>query len=361
MTFRATQEGLQELVGELAILVAETADYHRPVLPAIAETLDMVVGTLVSLRLRLDRLTERYVIAFVGASNVGKSTLLNALLGADLAPRRNGPCTARPIEFSFGERPALVQHPRRGVTPIVETVRDAEEVHRRLASLAVDGTDEQVRKIVVRWPCELLREQLTIADTPGFAAAQIDSDTERHETTLREYLAAEPIGQVLWIVRADQGLMRHDGQWLAGEIGELCDDVVVTASEEFDANDRRRFEQRYQTQFVGSDRMIHYASGLQGIDARLKGDAQRLEAAGIVALERRLRLLRDPMSRLEHVAKRVRDVTKHLANWWSEQPPLPASQQRWRRDSLSRWCRLQTPVRLKRVVSERLLGILRDA
>ena len=43
--------------------------------------------------------SARYVLSMVGLTNVGKSTLAQALLGHPVAPRRNGPATSVPVEY----------------------------------------------------------------------------------------------------------------------------------------------------------------------------------------------------------------------------------------------------------------------
>ncbi|HMP05949.1 MAG TPA: 50S ribosome-binding GTPase, partial [Lacipirellulaceae bacterium] len=74
-----------QLVDELMLLLQETADFHRPRNEAIARALDDVVQAIVRVHSRLRQFEGRYVVAFVGAANVGKSTLLNAVLGCEAA------------------------------------------------------------------------------------------------------------------------------------------------------------------------------------------------------------------------------------------------------------------------------------
>src|SRR5436189_273593 len=91
---------LELVVDELSMLVQETADYHHD--EGIRIVMDEALRVLIKTRCKLRRSAHHHVVAVVGLSNVGKSTLLNALLGSDLAPHRNRPCTAAPIEFSYG-------------------------------------------------------------------------------------------------------------------------------------------------------------------------------------------------------------------------------------------------------------------
>src|SRR5687767_1013787 len=91
---------LLSVVDELYLLLAESTEYQSQ--EAVRRLLKLAARTVQRIRRRMQLARHRYSVAVVGLGNVGKSTLLNALLGADLAPRRNGPCTAAPIEFTYG-------------------------------------------------------------------------------------------------------------------------------------------------------------------------------------------------------------------------------------------------------------------
>ena len=88
---------LAQVVDEFLMLVAESAEFqcHQDIKRILSEAKEI----LVAVRHRLRVAKDRYVVGVVGLSNVGKSTLLNALLGSELAPRRNGPCTAGPLSL----------------------------------------------------------------------------------------------------------------------------------------------------------------------------------------------------------------------------------------------------------------------
>ncbi|MBX3452823.1 MAG: dynamin family protein [Planctomycetaceae bacterium] len=97
---------LPALLDQLLLLVTDTERLHAcrgqdQAAGAVLAVLDEFRSTINGVRNRVMAASQRYVVAFVGAGNVGKSTLLNRLFEADLAPRRNGPCTACPVEFTF--------------------------------------------------------------------------------------------------------------------------------------------------------------------------------------------------------------------------------------------------------------------
>ena len=47
-------------------------------------------------------------LSFVGKSNVGKSTIINALLGEKVAPSKNKPYTSAIVEYRFSEQYSLI-------------------------------------------------------------------------------------------------------------------------------------------------------------------------------------------------------------------------------------------------------------
>ena len=128
---------LTPVVDELLMLCKETAEFQdrQEVRTILLETM----RALAVMRHRLNVSGHRYVVAAVGLTNVGKSTLLNALLGDDLAPRRNGPCTAAPIEFVFGDQLRVTAHYRQRLRRPSWVCPTTQILHERLSALADDS------------------------------------------------------------------------------------------------------------------------------------------------------------------------------------------------------------------------------
>ena len=108
------------------------------------------------------RLDEPLRVAIAGKVKAGKSTLLNALVGEELAPTDAGECTR------------IVTWYRDGHTYRVELQTDEGE-RRQVPFARHDGALEvdlgplepsQVRRLDVMWPSSRLRE-MTLIDTPG--------------------------------------------------------------------------------------------------------------------------------------------------------------------------------------------------
>jgi septin family protein len=215
-------DNLQTLLDQLLLLVTDTERFHAvqdhrgrqdQTSLALSAVLAEFRSTVNAIRNRVVAASQRFVVAFVGAGNVGKSTLLNRLFDADLAPRRNGPCTACPVEFHFGETYTVSVEFFQSLRRPVFHCECSEDVHRRLTDLVdSDGSQssESIRRVWVTVPLALLRDNgLVIADTPGFGAAQTDGAGGSHEQALRRYLEKN-VAQVFWVVLAEQGITKRE-------------------------------------------------------------------------------------------------------------------------------------------------------
>lgn len=122
------------------------------------------------LRHQLDRLDEPLRVAIAGKVKAGKSTLLNALVGEQVAPTDAGECTRVVTWYRDGPSPKIVMYPLDGrPTPL--------PVNRQNGALTIDlrGTPpERLDRLVVDWPSQNLRTA-TLIDTPGIASVSAEN------------------------------------------------------------------------------------------------------------------------------------------------------------------------------------------
>jgi hypothetical protein len=120
-------------------------------------------------------LDEPLRLALVGRVKSGKSTLLNALVGARVAPTDAGECTR------------VVTHYRHGATPRVE-LHGTDGGRRTLPVRRADGglllelggtPPEEVAQLVVDWPADDLLPA-TVVDTPGIASLSTGTSARTH-------------------------------------------------------------------------------------------------------------------------------------------------------------------------------------
>jgi hypothetical protein len=122
-----------------------------------------------AVRAQLDRLDEPLRVAIAGKVKAGKSTLLNALVGEQVAPTDAGECTKVVTWYRDGSVPRIVLHPRTGLPqPLPVRRQDGALV------IDLDGTAaEDVDRLVVDWPSQSLRAA-TLIDTPGIASTSTE-------------------------------------------------------------------------------------------------------------------------------------------------------------------------------------------
>lgn len=145
-------------------------------------------------------------VGIVGVQNNGKSTLVNALLGAQLAPVSNSHLTTYVtyIEHSGEDIPHM----------LVEYAPESARRHERLAlsemaSFVAKKPGEQIVRLRIRHDAELLRD-MTIIDTPGLATRDDKSGvTERflaEERSLNQAEKADAIVAVFPLVTQPRDL-----------------------------------------------------------------------------------------------------------------------------------------------------------
>jgi hypothetical protein len=115
------------------------------------------------------RRDEPLRVAIAGMVKAGKSTLLNAIIGEEIAPTDAGECTRVVTWYRYGHTPRVTAHPIDG-KPWALPIRRSE------GRLSFDlGSTEAaaIARLVVEWPTQGLRE-LTLIDTPGIASLSGD-------------------------------------------------------------------------------------------------------------------------------------------------------------------------------------------
>ena len=130
-------------------------------------------GQLLEIRQRLD---DPLRLAIAGKVKAGKSTLLNALVGEELAPTDAGECTQIVTWYQHSDRPEAVLFPRDEGPVAARFTRGGGALDVDLGGRSPDDIDH----LQVRWPTRWLRD-LTLIDTPGIASisANLSARTQR--------------------------------------------------------------------------------------------------------------------------------------------------------------------------------------
>jgi len=115
------------------------------------------------------RLAEPVRIAVAGMVKAGKSTLLNAIIGEEIAPTDTGECTRIVTWYRYGHTPRITLHPMAGEPHTLPLKR----VDGRLVFVLDGVRAEEVERLDVEWPSPAL-QAMTLIDTPGIASVSQD-------------------------------------------------------------------------------------------------------------------------------------------------------------------------------------------
>jgi hypothetical protein len=178
-------------------------------------------GRLAAARRRLD---EPLRVALVGRVKAGKSTLLNALVGARVAPTDAGECTRVVTEYRHGAVPRVVLHGTDGAA------RDL-PVRRAGGGLRLDlaGTPpEEVASMVVDWPSPDLLGA-TLVDTPGTGSLSAGTSDRTHAFLGTEagLAGADAVVHLTRQPQPDDLAVLRDFQAATGATGTLTTTITV--------------------------------------------------------------------------------------------------------------------------------------
>ena len=277
-------------------------------------------------------LASEMLVAFVGLTNTGKSTLLNALFGEAVVPKWNGPCSSAPVEFRHGPRyratTTYFGSARRNRVELgsADELRSVIQTNGTEIGTAGTGAVEHIR---AELPAPILSTGLVIADTPGFGAAQTGTETGKHQRSLVQFLPR--VQQVFWVVRSsgEIALSQNEAAFYRQHLQECCDDLVVTGAEHLEPAQRAEFERYCREQLSVQFLRFHFVSGKLGFAAKLKRDSGLLAASGIPDLEARLMEVADPETRLEWLTEEVFSLALDYGAWHTQSDSSGVPDRRW--------------------------------
>jgi ribosome biogenesis GTPase A/uncharacterized coiled-coil protein SlyX len=172
---------------------------------------------------------DRFHLVVVGEFNHGKTTFVNALLGAGVLPVGVTPTTAVIHHLEYAESPraeAVFESGKRHDVPFDRIKQFAVGGDR--ASLvgdhSNDGADDDVKYLEVGFPAELLRERIVLVDTPGVN----DLSLQRADIT---YSYIPRSDAVLFLLDAGQPLKESERVFLNEKLlGQSRDKIIFVVT-----------------------------------------------------------------------------------------------------------------------------------
>ncbi|MCE3555582.1 dynamin family protein [Pseudonocardia sp. RS11V-5] len=236
--------------------------------------------------------SDAFVVTVLGDFNTGKSTLINALLGADTLPRLPIECTALLTEVRWGDEPAALLYPRTADGGVAEDPEPADI--NRLSELIVVDVDEPeaqspYARAEVRWPLELCRNNVVLVDSPG-----LNADPLREELTM-EYLTRTDA--VVFVLDARANMKRNEVDFMTSQLDShdpffILNFINQIQPEEQELVRRSAFVrlQKARPDHPADERRIYWVDALAGIRARKDENVAAWDASGVAKLQRDLEL-----------------------------------------------------------------------
>ncbi len=231
---------------------------------------------------------QRLHVAVLGQFKRGKSTFLNALLGADLLPTAVVPVTSVPIFLEYGPAAAVRIHYRDNRPPEDHRSDRGDDIRACLFAVAAEDANPHnrlgVTRIEVFFPAPVLAGGTVLIDTPGIGSSH------RHNTDTARSFLSECDASVV-VLSADPPITEVELAYLAemrAKVPRLH--FVLNKIDYLTPEERDQavgFLKRVLAEHTGEvSPAIHCLSARRALAAKLAGDAQAVEASGLTAIEK---------------------------------------------------------------------------
>jgi len=234
------------------------------------------------------RLNQPIRVALAGTLKAGKSTLVNALVGEDIAPTDATEATRIVTWFRNGATPKVTANHRGGRRSNVPIARDPGDRGLTFDFASLDPDD--VVDLDVEWPAAELVDT-TIIDTPGTSSLSRDVS----ERTLRLLVPEDGVPRVdavVFLLRTlnatDIGLLKQIGTLVGGSAGALGVIGVASRADEIGAGriDAMLSAKDVATRFTSELDKTGICQAVVPVSGLLALTARTLRQSEFVALEK---------------------------------------------------------------------------
>ncbi|MEG4507300.1 dynamin family protein [Microcoleus sp. F6_B4] len=272
--FQLYRQQLDAVCGKLYLTLQDGSE--RNVLsPTLAEKVTKVSHKLQSPCFR---------VAVVGEFSKGKSTLLNALLGEEIQPVRDIPCSGNVTILKYGSQRRVICRYKNGLEEEISPAQYQEKAsiseEAAYGSYADEIANSEIAEIVFEHPeLELCRNGVEIIDSPGL--------NEQAERTLVTQQVLKTTDAVIFLTHAQNALTEKERELLlylkkelnygnnegAGNIFMVVNFFDLLRREESRQQVRKRVETIVKSQnLMASENRIHFISAQSALEAILAGN-----------------------------------------------------------------------------------------
>jgi GTPase SAR1 family protein len=268
-----------------------------------------------------------FTLCLVGLTNAGKSTLIEALLGAAVAPKKNGPATAVPVEYSYSSAWTLAVHYHNAsMLPVHQCFTEPATLASEVTRHVIDQIPQEASKIAavcVKGPMELLKNNLVLADPPGIGAAILEPTAESDDKLPATGWIRDSGRAFLCVAAGVSWKVSPEEADFYRSLRHICSNIIVTKWEDSDEA-QEEWKAAFGKLFPGAD--FDFVNARRGVNVqqlRLIIEAQSSQERRILQTRREL-------------LKAYTDLKRHFDQVYRREIP-------WRPDSLERFLCTCTP------------------
>ena len=287
--------------------------------------------------LRRDILDDTFTVQVVGSFSNGKSTFINALMGADLLPTKALPCTAVINTISYGEQRSGTLHflnplPDNMIHSIPESTREHMENHcdgqGNIEPMAIDPehikdyvtipiTDDHeettrqspYKAVDVTLPNDLLRNGVRIIDSPGL------NDNVGHTAITMDYLVKADA--IIFLMNASQVCTQVEMETIRNILIPMGFKDIFFVVNRFDTVPRRERDdiRAYVSHHLRDipHRFLGFTSAINTLDSKIGADCDEpLPTFDFPAFEKALAEYLDNEKGEAKLARRAADLSAIL-------------------------------------------------
>ncbi len=273
--------------------------YRRDVLLSLMERQISLLSTLgiETWKETLQNLKERvskdaFRVMVIGEFKVGKSTLINGLLGEEILPASRLPSTAIINEIKWGDLPRAIIHYKQSEDG---TQQQPEEISvNKLEEYTViqhevsDNYVSPYEKVEIFWPLELCHNGVEIIDTPGLSESAI------HEQITLSYLPK--VDAIVFVFSSQMilsiselNIIENIKNYGYEDIFFVCNRFDLVRNKEKDSVKNYVRNKLSPHILPGKEgERVFFVSAVDALDGRLEGDEDLVINSGVPDLETKL-------------------------------------------------------------------------
>jgi small GTP-binding protein len=225
--------------------------------------------------------TEQFNLVVLGQFKRGKSTLINAFLGADLLPTAVVPLTSMVTIIQHGTQPHAVVRFLDGRTLTVDIADLAPYTTER----DNPGNTRGVAQVEVAYPSSFLMPGVRLVDTPGVGSVYTSNTGTTYDYLPQADAAIVVLAADQPISQAELEFIHAAGRYKAKLFFVLNKIDLLNASE---LQEALEFSAQVMTTSMGCEVVLYPLSARTAFQARQRHNAAQLEASRLPAFEQTL-------------------------------------------------------------------------